>query len=816
MADGGRGQLHAVCGSGKTLVAALAADRLVSGSGLLVAVTPSLALVAQTIQEWRTILRLDAVLAVCSDDSVTDAPAHLDDIPADTTTDVGEIAAWLGRTRGRRLVVATYLSANRLAKALRALGQTADLVVHDEAHHLAGRREFVTRRILDERCLPARRRLFMTATPRVDDLRAENIGGLSMSDTDVFGPVLYTYPWARAIQEGYLDDYRVVVMGVSERQMRDLLTDDKHEHVESIGGPDVRTLAAQTVLAQAARQYGLRRIIAFCHRLDAAAEFARTLPSTLARLPEGQKPVGQVHTERITGDHTHAQREKILNALREPPGPPGTWTVLTNVRCLSEGVDVPAVDAVLFAHPKRSQVDIVQAVGRALRRSGSTQGTATVIIPIVVPNSTEEIGDLDPGEYRTLWQVLRALRAYDETLGIELDTQRAHEATANPQLPARITVQLPPGTADSLLTQITALAVRQTTSSWWVGYGHARAFYDEHGHLQVASGHTTSDGFHLGRWIANARQHYRKGWLSPDRITALDKIGMVWDTTSLPWERFLAELRDYRRRFGHVLVPQSYISPSGYRLGSKVNKTRTTADRVPEGVRQALDDLGMVWDTRDLRWQQLYTACQEYADRHGHLDVPASYVTPDGYPLGARLRRVRRAEREGRLDPAERVSLEELGMVFAASGDHPWKKFLAACDRYVAEHGSLAGVEKSYIDPTGYRLGERIAYYRNLHAGTKPGCIPAQRRAALDERGMVWRIAPQRDLSPDERDALQGLTGRELGSAIVRLVDEEHVTQSSIAAALGMHRSYLNAKIKNFRETGDWPQRRTARRTPTA
>lgn len=805
--EGRRGQLHAACGSGKTLISALVAVRLVTDSGLLVVFTPSLALVAQTIQEWKTFCPADAVLAVCSDDTVTDAPAHLDDITEQTTTNVEEICGWLRRTQGRRLVVSTYLSAHRLAEALRTAGLPADLAVHDEAHHLAGRADLDTHRILDQEFFPARRRLFMTATPRIDDLKAETRDSLTMSDQALFGPVLFSYPWARAISEGYLDDYRVVIMGVTQPQMRELLLDDQHSHVEALGAPDLRTLAAQTVIAQSARQYGLRRVLAFCHRLDTAQEFVRSLPSTLARLAPHQRPEGPVHAERITGQHTHTQRERILDSLREPPG---AWTVVTNVRCLSEGVDVPAVDAVAFTHPKRSQVDIVQAVGRALRRSGSSQNIATVIVPIVVPDSTEEIGDLDPGEFRTLWQVLRALRAHDETLGIELDVQRSHLPTSNPQLPSRITIQLPPGATDTLLAQLTALTVRQTTSSWWTGHGHARAYRDEHGHLAVPSTYVTEDGFRLGQWIGNARQHRRKGWLRADRVEALDELGMLWDTLDLPWYQFLEELRSFRDQFGHALVPQTYISPSGYRLGNKVNTTRSKTRHVPAFVRSALDDLGMVWDTRDLRWQQLYTACQQYAGEHGHLNVPLSHIAPDGYPLGARLKSVRRAAAVGRLDPAERLSLEELGMSFASGSDRAWNDFLAACDRYIEAHGSLATVEKSYVDSDGYRLGAGISYYRNLNNGTKAGSIPAQRRTALDARGMVWRLAPARDLHAGEGDRLRNLAGPALGAAVVQLVDEEGVTQSSIATALGIHPTYISTKIKTFRETGRWSQRGAA------
>ncbi|MFD5065749.1 Helicase associated domain protein, partial [Streptomyces sp. NPDC058394] len=549
LAGGGRGQLHAACGSGKTLIGTLAALSLEAGPALFVVLAPSLALVAQTLESWRRTAELDAVLAVCSDDTVTDAPAHLGDIDAETTTDPATIARWIARTGGRRLIVGTHLSAHRLAEALRTHCDPADLVIFDEAHHLAGSAEGLTRRVLDEEFLPARRRLFMTATPRVDDVKVETMGALSMDDTTLFGPVLYEYAWARAIEEGYLDDYRIVVMGVSERQVMDLLQDPEHVYTDETSGPDFRMLAAQAVIAQAARAYGLRRVLAFCPRVDAAREFAATLPLTLARLPHTSRPTLPVNGAHVSGEMSHGDRDRILDILRDPGE---GWSVVANVRCLSEGFDVPEVDAVAFTHPKRSQVDIVQAVGRALRRSPGGSGTATIIVPIVVPDSTEEIGDLDPGEFRTLWQVIRALRAHDEGLGVELDTTPVGARYTGGYLPSKITIELPQGTSAKMLAQLTALTIRQTSSSWWEGYTHAAAFHTDHGHLNVPSTHLTENGFRLGTWIANARQHHRKGWLRPDRIRALESVGMVWETRARPWKRFVEELAAFRAEFGHT------------------------------------------------------------------------------------------------------------------------------------------------------------------------------------------------------------------------------------------------------------------------
>lgn len=807
LTDGGRGQLHAACGSGKTLMSIHAALRLLPGQSLTVVLVPSLALTAQTITEWRTHAGPDAVLAVCSDDTVTDAPAHLEDIPAQTTTDPEVIAGWMSTHTGRRLIVGTYLSAGRIAEALNTVAPGVDLIIYDEAHHLAGRPDLTTRRVLEETFLPARRRLFMTATPRTDDQRAESTGALTMDDTDVFGPVLYRYPFSRAINEGHLDDYRIVVMGITETKIWQMLREEDIEYVDRPGAPDLKVLAAHALLAKAAHTWGLRRVLAFCPRVADAEEFATTMTSTVKRLPPGERPEGGLYVGRVTGEMRQTQRDQVLDCLRHPPQ---QWSVVANVHCLGEGVDVPAVDGVIFTSPKSSQVDIVQAAGRALRRDPTGSGTATIIVPIVIPDSDEEIGDLEPGEFRTLWQVVRALRAHDDALGIELDTQRAHMATSNPDLPGKITVDLPEGASGRVLEQVKALTVKQVTSVWWEGYGHARDYRSEHGHLDIPARHVTPDGFNLGAWIVNSRNARRKGWMRPDRVEALDKIGMIWDTRESSWGRLLQEVREFQERSGHVRVPQSYVSPSGYTLGSKINQVRTNQHTVPAHVKQALDDLGMVWNTLHLRWMEILDAAMTYQQEHGNLQVPNDHRMVNGFRLGSALKSRRARFREGTLDPAENAALEELDPNWAKPRkSQAWQEMLTACDRYVTKHGSLASVTKDYVDESGYRLGANISYYRNLHNGTKGEryTLDPERKAALEERGMVWRLAPSRDITPSEGEALKRSRGADLGGEIVRLVDEEKVTQSSIAEALGVHRSFLNTKLKRFRSEGVWPDR---------
>ena len=470
--DGGIGQIHMACASGKTIVGQHAAQRLLPAGGGVAVLMPSLTLIAQTLTAWgrNTSQPLDA-LAVCSDDTVADAAVHVEDLSVPVTTSTEDIVSWLRRppAPGMRLVLCTYASADRLADAVIAT-KPLDLVILDEAHHLAGRVDFTTRQILHPGRLPALRRLFMTATPREDlRLRQGNVADgsvplVGMDDQTVFGPVLGDYPTARGIAEGYLEDYRIAVIGIRDSQARALLAKKGVEYVDAPGTPSLQTVVAQAALGRAREQFGIQQVLTFHPRVEAAAEFSRTLAGTLAHAAPGQQD--DLYAAHVHGQMDQRLRERVVGHLR---GAAEGWSVVSNARCLGEGVDVPAVDAVLFAHPKKSAVDITQAVGRALRRNPHNPGPATIIVPLIVPDEDGEIGDLEPGDYTTLWQVVRALRAHDETLGTALDVQRSQQSQSNPGLPDKITLLLPPGTSRNFLANLKILLVRQTTSIWWEG-----------------------------------------------------------------------------------------------------------------------------------------------------------------------------------------------------------------------------------------------------------------------------------------------------------------------------------------------------------
>jgi hypothetical protein len=220
----GSGQLRAACGTGKTYIASVVAAEL-AGGGVTVVLVPSIALAAQTIADWRAGDAAGRVLAVCSDSTVGGGGVRAGDLPVPVSTDAEVIAKWLVGAPAGALVVGTYDSAGRVAAGLRRAGIVADLTVFDEAHRLAGASGKVTAAVLAPGVLPDRGRLFMTATPRI--CTGTSPGGslrtISMDDEEVFGPVVYRYPFRRAIRDGWLKDYRIVIATVTSRQVAGLL-----------------------------------------------------------------------------------------------------------------------------------------------------------------------------------------------------------------------------------------------------------------------------------------------------------------------------------------------------------------------------------------------------------------------------------------------------------------------------------------------------------------------------------------------------------------------------------------------------------------
>ena len=446
-----RGQLIRACGTGKTLIGLRVAEAMKAQRTLLL--VPSLSLLSQALRDWTTdALRPFRFLPVCSDETMggEDHPvAHVSELGVPATTDTAEVVKFM-RDAGPLVVFCTYQSAPILAQAFkRHRLPPFDLALADEAHRCAGSNTGPFATILDAGKIKARKRLFMTATPRIASEglknRADELGLelVSMDDPEVFGPVFHELKFSDAIRAKLLTDYRVEIIGVDDPTCRSYAEQGVFVSVDGKTITDAAALASHIAVAKAARKHDLRRIITFHGRVSRARDFADQFPQMIRWMPKSAVPSGQFWASTISGDMPSSRRDAILDRLREVQAP--ARGLVSNARCLGEGVDVRALDGVAFIDPKESQVDIIQAVGRAIRKAENKRH-GVIILPVYISADEDEETVLEDSSFKQVWRVLRALRSHDDALASELDALRAgigRRRKGRISLPAKITIDLP-------------------------------------------------------------------------------------------------------------------------------------------------------------------------------------------------------------------------------------------------------------------------------------------------------------------------------------------------------------------------------------
>jgi predicted helicase len=453
-----RGKLIMACGTGKTFTSLRLVEEFVPASGSVLFLVPSISLLSQTVREWTAqAQRPMRSFAVCSDVKVgkrkksDSEDISVTDLAFPATTDGERLAQKffefpdLTDENGFTAVFSTYQSIGAITEAQsRKHGHGIpefDLIICDEAHRttgvtLEGEDESAFVQVHNNLHVEGKKRLYMTATPRVyGDVAQEKAKGAGavladMDDETLYGPEFHRLGFATAVEEGILTDYKVLVLAVDEghvsRQYQSLLSSGESE----IGLEDAAKLVGcWNGLAKRANPEHLdefatdpepmKRAVAFAGNIKNSKMIANSFNKVVEDEGTGMAPEGEadlhVQVRHVDGTQNVLVRNEALDWLKEDPGD-SECRILSNARCLSEGVDVPALDSVLFLAPRKSQVDVVQSVGRVMRKlEGKKYGY--VILPIAVPADQKPEDALSNNEkYRVVWQVLQALRSHDERL----------------------------------------------------------------------------------------------------------------------------------------------------------------------------------------------------------------------------------------------------------------------------------------------------------------------------------------------------------------------------------------------------------------
>jgi predicted helicase len=406
-----RGKLIMPCGTGKSLAAFWIAEAL-KARRVLIAV-PSLALVRQTLSVWsREHLahgRRPRWVAVCSDETVgnprsDDPEPHLQDLGVAVETDPKSVARWLKAHKGDDLTIVftTYQSGRMAAQAAKLAGVTFDLGVYDEAHKTAGRANSAFAHLLHDKNIKVRKRLFMTATERRYVGDSDEI--VSMDDAAIYGDTVYKLTFKEALEARVLCDYQVLVVECTRAEAEKLIRDRRF--VAPKGEQwDFDTEADTLAAAIALRKTMLERPVGHALSFHSSVVRARRFRELQAALTTAFSNFGPLDVLHVSGKMPTAVRSRELKAF-EASG----RALVTNARCLTEGVDVPAIDGILFADPRQSIIDIVQAVGRAMRPYPGKE-LGYVVVPVLLENGEERSSDK---AFAAVLRVLKALAENDE------------------------------------------------------------------------------------------------------------------------------------------------------------------------------------------------------------------------------------------------------------------------------------------------------------------------------------------------------------------------------------------------------------------
>ena len=449
--DHDRGKMIMACGTGKTFTSLRIAEAILENDpevgkerpGCVLFLAPSISLIGQTLREWvsNSMDDLNAV-CVCSDTTVTkkrtedDVGERVEDLGLPATTDPGKIAFRAMVSEDTTVVFSTYQSIDAVIAAQQHGLPEFDIIICDEAHRTTGviidkQDESLFTKVHDNSLVHGKRRLYMTATPRLygekgkADARKAAVEICSMDDESKYGKEFYTLNFGRAVEKDLLSDYKVLILTTTASDVPEILRrhwadwkgeidTDTNCKIWGCLNALAKNVAYDTTL-KTTDPAPMRSAVSFCRSIRVSRALCDMF-NKVANDPMSPLPATMRH---IDGSMNSMDRDSLLTWLKDGSK---RCHILSNVRCLSEGVDVPALDAVLFMDSKGSIVDIVQSVGRVMRKAeGKRYGY--IIIPIVVPEDEDPEFALDNNDrYKVVWQVLRALRSHDERLEAEINT----------------------------------------------------------------------------------------------------------------------------------------------------------------------------------------------------------------------------------------------------------------------------------------------------------------------------------------------------------------------------------------------------------
>ncbi len=717
------------CASGKTLVGM----RLAEHSRRILILEPSLPLIRQAIDEARLdgLLANRTVICVCSDKSIASDDRWQvtdEELGFPVTTDLATLRTLLGESGNQCVVFCTYYSQPLLRSAL-PNGFRFDFGIFDEAHRTAGVRERTFSVALSDDHVPISKRLFLTATPRFfpeDDDRDVQLA-YSMDDDATYGPLAYELTLPDAIKRGIVCDYEVLTACVTGTDVQDAIRRASDLFLPQKNLP-VELVAGQIAVLRAIQATEARRVITFHATIEDAASFAKDRLKIYRR--------AGIAVFHINGNMPGKQRRAVIDAFLAVDGP----SLLTNCHCLTEGVDVPEIDMVGILCRKESVMEIVQAVGRALRnRPGKERGY--VMLPLYADDNEPMESALGRSDMAVTWEILHSVLEAGDTLADRL-TGVPHRSQDEPlrhsahHTRGRHRAVAPALLLDDLQRAISVRYVNRLGERWDETLEAARRFAAREGSLLIPPDHI-EEGFALGHWLESQRQLRKRGRLSARRIKELEALGVVWSTHDAAWLTGLRLAQLYYHRHGNLDIPSSETT---IRAWLDLAQSQAKNGAYPLSKREAFKSLGIELPLSRTVEEKL--AALERWRQANPVGRP-SRTGPDKR-LVFFLRYMNRRAKAGELEQSVIDRLARIGMDLAATrqkeltghqkfGEKSWDLHYDALKDYVESHGWQNLWSSSRHNGLAIQ-----SWVRNQRYAQRKGLLSAERFAALDALGMNW------------------------------------------------------------------------------
>lgn len=741
-----RVQYIAACGTGKTLVGLHAAESQNPRSAIVF--LPSLALIRQTVCEWSMQSMFGAnydLMIVCSDPTITQALDEIeiteDDLGTPITTNHLLIKSFLETpSQKTKVVFSTYYSARVVANGIPS-GFCFDFGILDEAHKTAGEHAKLSGIVLHDNQIPIKRRLSLTATPRHFKIRHKATDQdrliYSMDSLEHYGPVASRLTFSRAVEQDLICDYSALISVITSSEIRERFLQQKTNLIIEDRKIDTRRLANLIAIQNAVEKYNLKKLITFHGSIQEASDFIQLNNPSIEDYLPGFKFL------HVNGSMSSFERNKIMDEFKR-----SEKAIISNARCLTEGVDIPSIDCCIFIVPKSSQVDIVQAIGRASRKSnGKKRGY--VLLPLFVDDletgSTERA--IKESKFSFIWTVINALKEEDEVLDsvIEhgLSEMRCRGNGYLPDFGEKLQIIGSSADIQELTRNIKTVCIETIGSEFSEMLGGLKGFVDKYHHCDIPDDYEVN-GKNLKKWVFKQRIRRNSHKLNETEILRLEEAGMVWSAKEAYFYRRLNDLADYFQKHGHSRVPR-WTMVDGFDLGQWAADQRNAFGRgdLTEVQIQRLNQFNFVWNAMPDNFDQYFEELVKFKNLFGHCNVPRNYLA-NGIKLGHWISNIRRKYRlkAPTLTPERIARLKAIGFQWSDSKRlftyDQIEKVFKYLEKYRVEHGNLrVPATFKYND---FLLGSIVLRIRKDRKNNRPELTP-DLIECLDKIGFVWNVA---------------------------------------------------------------------------